>query len=213
LSQPESDSLSRRGRIITIEGVDAVGKHTQSLLLETWFNNRGLRVTSFSFPDYETPIGKEIKAFLAGRRDFQTEVRHMLFAANRWEKVSLIRKSQLENDIVIVNRYTESNLAYGLANGLRLEWLAALEEGIPKSDLVLVLDAPSKGLLSRRPGPKDSYERNSELQVRVQTIYKELAPKFGWMTIDGSGSVRSVHDSILEAVKKAGADSRTREKS
>ena len=120
------------------------------------------RSTSLSFPDYGTPIGKEIKAFLAGKRDFRAEVRHMLFAANRWEKSSLIRESQTENEVVIVNRYTESNLVYGVANGLRLDWLVALEEGLPKSDLVIVLDAPSKGLVSRRPGPKDSYEKDHE---------------------------------------------------
>ncbi|MGA2200015.1 MAG: dTMP kinase [Nitrososphaerales archaeon] len=201
--------MNHRGRIIAIEGVDAVGKHTQSLLLETWFRNHGIKSTSLSFPDYGTPIGKEIKAFLAGRRDFPAEVRHMLFAANRWEKSSLIRKSQAECEVVIVNRYTESNLVYGVANGLHLDWLASLEEGLPKSNLVMVLEDPSKGLVSRRPGRKDSYEKDQELQVRVQTLYKELAPKFGWMIIDGSRSVRSVHNSIVEAVR-ANIDARPR---
>ena len=197
----ESASLSRGGWIISIEGVDAVGKSTQSLRLQTWFKRKGFKVTSLSFPDYETPIGKEIKAFLAGKRDFQAEVRHMLFAANRWEKLAAIKESQSENEIIIVNRYTESNLVYGVANGLHLEWLAALEQGIPKSDLVMVLDAPSMALTSRRPGPKDSYEKNHELQLRVQSLYRELAPKFGWVIVDGSRSVRGVHDSIVGVVK------------
>lgn len=197
----DSASLSRGGRIISIEGVDAVGKSTQSLHLQTWFKSKGVKVTSLSFPDYETPIGREIKAFLAGKRTFQAEVRHMLFAANRWEKLAAIRESQIENEVVIVNRYTESNLVYGVANGLRLEWLAALEQGLPKSDLVIVLDAPSMALTSRRPGPKDSYEKDHEMQFRVQSLYRELAPKFGWIIVDGSRSVRGVHDSIIKVVK------------
>ena len=193
--------LTRKGRIVTIEGVDAVGKRTQSLLLQTWFKRQGLKTASLSFPDYGTPIGKEIKAFLAGRRAFGAEVRHILFAANRWEELSLIKEYQKVNDVVIVNRYTESNLAYGIANGLRLKWLLALEEGVPKADLVVVLDAPSKSLVSRRPGLKDSYEKDLELQTRVQTIYKELAAKFGWTVVDGSGNVRSVHNAIIRAIK------------
>ena len=197
----DSASLSRGGRIISIEGVDAVGKSTQSLHLQTWFKSKGVKVTSLSFPDYETPIGREIKAFLAGKRTFQAEVRHMLFAANRWEKLAANRESQIENEVVIVNRYTESNLVYGVANGLRLEWLAALEQGLPKSDLVIVLDAPSMALTSRRPGPKDSYEKDHEMQFRVQSLYRELAPKFGWIIVDGSRSVRGVHDSIIKVVK------------
>ena len=107
-------------------------------------------------------MGRRSESFLAGKRDYGAEVRHMLFAANRWEKVPLIREFQTENEVVIVNRYTESNLAYGVANGLRLEWLVALEEGMPKSDLVIVLDAPSASLISRRRGPKDSYEKDRE---------------------------------------------------
>lgn len=186
--------------IITIEGIDAVGKHTQSLLLEAWLKNNGHSVTSLSFPDYRTPIGKEIKSFLTGKRAFGPEVRHMLFAANRWEKVDSIRESQAQNEVVIVDRYTESNLAYGIANGLPLTWLVALEEGLPKSDLVIVLDAPSARLRARRQGRKDSYERDRELQSRVQMSYRKLATKFGWVTIDGSGSVESVHNTIKEAV-------------
>jgi dTMP kinase len=211
LKTRDSASLTRGGWIISIEGVDAVGKSTQSLRLQTWFKRKGVKVSSLSFPDYETPIGREIKAFLAGKRTFQAEVRHMLFAANRWEKLAAIRGSQIDNEVVIVNRYTESNLVYGVANGLRLEWLAALEQGMPKSDLVVVLDAPSTALTSRRPGPKDSYERDHEMQLRVQSLYRELAPRFGWIIVDGSGSVRGVHDSIIKVVKGS-LDARLRAK-
>jgi dTMP kinase len=124
----------------------------------------------------------------------------MLFAANRWEKVQSIRESQAENDVVIIDRYTESNLAYGVANGLPLAWLVALEEGLPKSDLVIVLDAPLAGLKARRQGPRDSYERDLNLQARVQMSYRKLATKFGWVTVDGSRSVEAVHNSIREVV-------------
>ena len=201
MKRQDSHSLNRRGWIVTVEGVDAVGKRTQSLLLQKWLEKQSFKVASLSFPAYETPIGKEIKAFLAGKRAFQAEVRHMLFAANRWEKLELIKEFQSENDVIIINRYTESNMAYGAAHGLRLQWLVGLEEGLPKSNLVLVLDAPSKSLVSRRPGVKDAYEKDDALQDRVQALYKELAPRFGWKVIDGSGSVRQVHESIIKAVK------------
>ena len=64
-------------------------------------------------------------------------------------------------------------------------------------------DEPSEGLVSRRPGLKDSYEKDSQLQARVQTLYKELSPKFCWMTIvDGSKkSVGIVHDSVVRTVE------------
>ena len=125
----------------------------------------------------------------------------MLFAANRWEKVSIIRGYQDEEKVIIVNRYTESNLVYGLANGLSISWLTALEKGIPKTDLVLVLDAPPKLLDSRRPD-KDSYEKNEDLQLRTSVLYKKLAPKFGWSVVDATRSVEEVHGSIVRVVKR-----------
>ena len=189
--------------MIGIEGIDAVGKQTQSSLLERWLRDRGLKTTSLSFPDYDTSIGKEIRAFLSGQRDFLPELQHMLFAANRWEKAPLIRQYKETNTITIVNRYSESNFAYGLADGLDIEWLMALEQGLPKTDLVIVLDASPSGLMSRRPGQGDSYETNSKLQSSAQEAYKKLAPLFGWRVVDASKDIETVHASVVEIVKKS----------
>ena len=138
--------MGSSGHIISIEGIDAVGKQTQTLLLEAWLSKNKMKTVTLSFPDYETPIGKEIRAFLSGNRSFLPELQHMLFAANRWEKVPLINRYRAIGRTMIINRYSESNIVYGAANGLDVEWLRALEEGVPRSDAVMVLDAPVKGL-------------------------------------------------------------------
>ena len=57
--------LKSTGRLIAIEGLDAVGKKTQSQRLSDWLRQTGIKTSLMSFPDYYTPIGKEIKAFLA----------------------------------------------------------------------------------------------------------------------------------------------------
>jgi dTMP kinase len=86
------------------------------------------------FPDYTTPIGMEIKAFLEGKRDYLSEVKHLLFSANRWEKKKEI-ESMLENGtIIVMNRYWQSNLVYGAANGMDVNWLLRLDKGLPKED-------------------------------------------------------------------------------
>jgi dTMP kinase len=103
---------------------------------------------------------------------------------------------------IVVNRYSESNTVYGLANGLQVEWLATLERGIPKPDLVLVLDAPHTPLASRRPGTKDAYERDSDLQSRAARLYRELAPRFGWVLVDATKEIQTVHESLIEVVKE-----------
>ncbi len=188
------------GFLLTIEGVDGVGKKTQSRLLNTQFKLKHLKIKLLGFPDYTTPIGREIKAFLAGNRNYPPELIHLLFAANRWEKREELRSLLGEGNIVIVNRYTESNLVYGKANGLSLAWLANLEDGLPKSDLVIILDAPPTFLASRRSIKKDIYEADIRLQERVRKTYRELARKFRWIVIDATGNMETVHMRILKAV-------------
>lgn len=192
------------GYLIAIEGIDAVGKNTHSNLLSARLRRRGVKTSHMSFPDYDTPIGKEIKSFLAGRRSYPTELQHLLFAANRWEKSGEIRSRLRAGETIIVNRYTESNLAYGRANGLDVDWLRNLEEGMPRADLVIVLDAPPKSLVSRRPASgKDAYERSSALQSKAQKAYRELARKGGWKLIDAGGAVRDIQAAVLATVREA----------
>jgi len=197
-----------RGVLISIEGLDAVGKRTQASLLASWFSSRGHTVQIVSFPDYSTPLGIEIKRFLNGDVDYPPEVRHILFAANRWEKKQELESILSRTDLVIVNRYSESNLAYGVANGLKLEWLINLEDGLPKPDATVVLDAPVVRLLSRRARAKDEYERNADLQERTRSAYLKLARDFGWKVVDATRGIeatsRLLIGTITESLRAAG---------
>jgi dTMP kinase len=191
------------GYIIGIEGIDAVGKNTQSLLLSTRLRKNGVKTTLMSFPDYDTVIGKEIKSFLSGRRTYPTELQHLLFAANRWEKSEEIKSRLRAGETIIVNRYSESNLAYGTANGLDIAWLTNLERGLPQANMVIVLDAPRRFLISRRTDDsKDAYERNSKLQGKAQKAYRELARKRGWKLVAADGPIGDVQATVLKSVRE-----------
>jgi dTMP kinase len=191
------------GYIVAIEGIDAVGKNTHSLLLYKWLRKNGVETVRMSFPDYDTRIGEEIKSFLSGGRRYPTELQHLLFAANRWEKLEEIKSCIRAGETIIVNRYTESNLAYGMANGLDAVWLANLEKGLPRADLVIVLDAPPRSLSWRRPGSsKDVYEKSSALQDKAQKAYRELARTHDWSLIDADGPVGDVQAKVVESVRE-----------
>jgi dTMP kinase len=189
----------RKGIFIAIEGIDAVGKKTQTSILESWLRSRGLSTRTLSFPVYETTIGKEIEKFLAGAVSYPPEVRAMLYAANRWEKKGELDATLANTDATIVNRYTGSNLAYGISSGLELQWLLNLELGLPQPDLVLVLDAPPATLVPRRGG-KDSYERNADLQAQARGAYLELAAKFRWRVVDAERGIDETSRTIRSAV-------------
>ncbi len=190
--------MKKDGALIAIEGIDAVGKRTQSSLLEASLRSRGFAVSTMSFPDYGTDIGREIRRFFAGEKDYPPEAIHMLLAANRWEDRERISSSLSSCDLLLINRYSGSNLAYGTANGLKLDWLVGLEAGLPGADLVCVLDAAPQTIVSRRERKKDRYERNSELQERARQAYLDLAPQFGWRIVDASRDIVTTSRALLE---------------
>ena len=188
--------------IIVFEGGDQAGKKTQSTLLEKKLKSAKIKTKLFSFPDYSTPIGKEIDQYLHGKRKFSPQVIHCLLAANRWEKVDEIKKAQQRNSVIIMNRYRESNLVYGLVNGLKLDWLENLDLGLPKSDLVIVLDVPQTESFSRKRSNRDRYEKNKDFSQNISRTYKNMAKKNKWKIIDATKSKQEVHQSIMKIFGK-----------
>jgi dTMP kinase len=194
------------GLFLAVEGVDAVGKRTQTSILKAWLRKEGLSTRTLSFPAYETTIGKEIRRFLVGKVHYPPQVRAMLYAANRWEKKEELVASTSKTDVTIVDRYSGSNFAYGVSIGLKLDWLVALEKGLPEPRLTLVLDAPLARIARR--GAKDSYERNADLQESARRAYLDLASKLGWKVIDANSGIDETAESIRAAVSQALAERR-----
>lgn len=188
--------------IIVIEGGDQAGKFTQSTMLEKALKKRKIKTKLFHFPDYETPIGKEIRKYLDGKRKFPPQVIHCLLAANRWEKLNEIMAAEEKNSVLIMNRYYHSNLIYGLANGLKQKWLENLDQGLPKADLVILLDVTQKESFRRQKTHRDKFEKNEEFLRKISKIYRTTAKKKHWKIIDASKPKDEVHDEILKTFSK-----------
>ena len=188
--------------IITFEGGDQAGKKTQSAMLQKRLRSAKIKIKLFSFPDYSTPIGKEINRYLHGKRKYPAQVIHCLLAANRWEKAAEIKKAQEKNSVVIMNRYRESNLVYGITNGLKLDWLEKLDEGLPKSDLVFVLDVQQKESFARKKQNRDKFEKDKQFYSKISQGYKRLAKKKRWRIVNASQSKTEVHDDVMRIVTK-----------
>ncbi|WP_420546282.1 dTMP kinase [Nitrosopumilus sp.] len=184
--------------IIVIEGGDQAGKLTQSKMLERALKKRKLKTKLFHFPDYQTPIGKEIRQYLDGKRKFPPQVIHCLLSANRWEKLDQIKAAQEKNSVLIMNRYYHSNLVYGIANGLKQKWLESLDAGLPKSDIVILLDVTQKESFSRQKKNRDKFEKNEQFLRKISKLYQTTAKQKRWKIIDASKPKQQVHEEIMK---------------
>ncbi|HET7642080.1 MAG TPA: dTMP kinase [Nitrososphaeraceae archaeon] len=191
-----------QGQIIVLEGIDKAGKGTQCKLLQNNILKTGLNCKILDFPDYSTNIGKEVRSFLDLKRSYSKEVQHMLLSANRWEKKGEIEKMLQDGTIIIMDRYYQSNLVYGLSNGLDLNWLLNLDKGLPKEDLVIVLEIDPKTSYNRVNYNRDLFEKNLEFLSHVKQNYQKLSKLYKWKIINGEETKEKIHIKISKIVKE-----------
>ncbi len=195
--------------LIAFEGLDQSGKETQARRLAEALRADGRRVETLSFPDYSTPIGREIEAALAGMRHFGPDVMQLLYIANRYEKKPQIL-DWLSRDVdVVCDRYAASSIAYGESQGLEPAWLTDAQRNLPHADLTIVLDIAPETAVSRKLSGRDLYERDLALLGRVRDSYRRQASQPGWAFISGEQPVDVIAEQIRQLV--AGKKSRNRE--
>ena len=189
------------GRLIVVEGIDQAGKQTVCERLVERLRSDGVPAELTGFPDYTTPLGHEIAAFLRGERDFPPQARQLLYAANRWERASEIRAWLAAGRAVVVDRYVASGIAYGTAHGLDSAWMREVERGLPAADLTVLLDVTPEVSVARKQTARDAYEARTELLTRARDAYLELARAPGWRVVDATGDKASVWSAVLGAVE------------
>ena len=188
------------GPLIVVDGIDQSGKKTQTQLLARRIRQKGVHCVAWNFPAYQTPIGRVLKAYLAGREQPDFHAVHLLYAANKWEVAKKVADQMEHGCVLVANRYTPSNLAYGVAHGLPLRWLRALEVGLPKPTRVFILDVPIKTSFRRKERSRDVHEKDSAYLQNARRAYLRLARKYHWRVVNGNADPLSVHEVIWKEV-------------
>lgn len=188
----------KRGALIVLEGVDKAGKTTQCKKLVQALQQSGRPAEMMRFPDRTTTIGQLISAYLEKKSDLEDHTVHLLFSANRWELVPLMKKKLEQGTTLIVDRYAFSGVAFTSAKpGFSLDWCKSPDVGLPRPDLVMFLQlSPAEAALRGQFG-EERYE-TSAFQKTVQQKFEHLMkdPSVNWQVIDASQSVDSVHKDI-----------------
>jgi dTMP kinase len=185
--------------LIAFEGLDQSGKATQARMLRTRLAHDYARVRLVSFPDYETPIGKEIARALAGERDFGPDTMQLLYIANRFEYKPRVDLWLSAGDVVICDRYRASSIAYGEAQGLDPAWLDDAQRPLPRPAVTVFLDIPPEAGEKRKTDNRDVFERDLALLGRVRESYRRQAGQPDWVVIDATPA----RDEVAEAVARA----------
>ena len=186
--------------LIAFEGLDQSGKETQARHLRARLQQEGRTVRAASFPDYDTPVGREIRQALAGERDFGPEVMQLLYVANRFEYKPRLDAWLRAGDLVVCDRYRASSVAYGEAMGLDPEWLEVIQQPLPPATVTVFLDIAPETAVVRKQSGRDRFERDLALLGRVRQSYQRQAAAHGWLIIDAERSKDEVREAVARAV-------------
>jgi dTMP kinase len=191
------------GLLIAVEGIDGAGKTTLARALGEGFRRAGIPVKASKEPT-QGPWGSILRASAAeGRLTPQEELRYLL--RDREQHVQQLIKPALHDDeVVILDRYYPSNVAYQGAAGLDVADLLAQNAFAPVPDLVLVLDLePTEGLrrIRARGDQPNHFETEDALHAsRAIFLTMELPTR---VVLDASQSIADVERASWHAIFRA----------
>ncbi len=210
------------GKLIVFEGTDGAGKSTQFELLTRRLEERGTAFRRLRFPRYEEPSSALIRMYLDGAfgarpGDVNAYAASAFYAVDRyasWAKDW--RKDYEAGALFLADRYTTSNAVHQgskLPEGEQeafFRWLYDFEFcklGLPRPDLVLLLDLPVEmtlELMRRRAGAggrkADIHEKDIGYLRACRRTALHAARIYGWTVVEAG------RDGILRAVEDIAAE-------
>lgn len=187
------------GKLIVVEGIDGVGKGTQSDLLVSRLTDERYAVEKYAFPRYGNPACADVEAYLNGEHGDPDKVDPYVaagwFAEDRHAASEEMREVLSRGTTIICDRYVDSNAGHqgGKIQDVAerekfLKWLYELEyekNGVPRPDLVIILYAHADigqrlvGQKDKRDylteGTHDGHEGNLEHLQRANDSFTWLA--------------------------------------
>ena len=159
--------------LVTFEGIEGSGKSTQAKLLYDRLKDLGVDCILTKEPG-ATYIGQKIREILLipQKERITKDAELFLYLADRAQHIEHVIKPALkEKKIVIVDRFTDSTIAYqGYGRGISIEFLEMLNKKVTddiEPDITFLLDLdPEEGL--RRAKVRNTLNTKSSLEVRFE---------------------------------------------
>jgi dTMP kinase len=171
-----------RGKFITVEGIEGVGKSTNIAVLVERIEAAGHHVLTTREPG-GTPFAEDIRDILMNRSDEPVpEIAELLlmFAARSFNVNNVIVPALEAGTWVVCDRFTDSSRAYqGGGRGLPMETIDRIADwvhGETWPDLTILLDAPVE-IGMERAGTRSAPDRIEQNGTIFLSVYASVTCK------------------------------------
>jgi dTMP kinase len=203
--------VTARGKFISLEGGEGVGKSTQvRALAKALEGRRSIQLVSTREPGGSAGAEKIRELLLSRDEKWDAEAEALLFAAARADHVRTIIAPALEaGRWVLSDRFVDSSLAYqGGAGGLGIETVRAINafavgEYFPDRTLVLVLDeGGDRARVRDSEGTDRIGGRGADYHHKVDLAFRLIAAEEPERVrlVDASGAPEEVTERLLDAL-------------
>ena len=204
--------MTERGRFISLEGGEGVGKSTQLKALSDALRGKGIDVVVTREPGGSEGAERIRELLLTGEEDrWNAEAEALLFAAARTDHVDKVIRPAIHNGKwVLSDRFIDSSLAYqGGAGELGIEAVRAInafgiKEWFPDRTLVLSLAeggararARDNDESDRIGGRSENYHQKVDLAFRLIAAEEPERVRL----VDASGSAAEVTERLLASLE------------
>lgn len=200
-----------RGKFITIEGGEGVGKSTNIAYVKSLLEEKGIDCIVTREPG-GTPLAEEIREVLLKHREervvSETELL-LMFAARAQHLYQLILPAINEGKWVVSDRFTDATYAYQSGGrGVPADQVALLEKFVQKDfkpSITLLLDAPVEiGMTrARERGKLDRFEEERSAffnKVRKNYLERAKAEPDRFKIIDATQSLELIQSNIRQVL-------------
>lgn len=204
-----------RGRFITVEGTEGVGKTTNLDFIQQLLEQQGIPVVRTREPG-GTPLAEDIRALLLTPRNepvADSAELLLMFAARAQHLQQLILPALEAGQWVLCDRFTDATYAYqGGGRGMDVGRIAQLEQlvqGDLRPDLTLLLDLPVATGLSRARARSTPDRFESERvaffeAVRAHYLQRAAHEPERFAVIDAAPALPQVQAQIRRALARLG---------
>lgn len=201
--------MIERGKFITLEGGEGVGKSTNLAFLQSRLLDAGIDVRVTREPG-GTPLGEAIRSLLLNEGPTAPSALAevlLVFAARAQHIQEVIEPALAAGRWVLCDRFTDATYAYqGFARGLSQSAIATLEslvQGSLQPDLTVLLDLPPSIGLKRasQRAELDRFEVEDEAffnRVREGYLTRSLENPERWLVINAGQDLEGVQRALAQ---------------
>lgn len=179
---PMLSTIPRRGKFLTLEGIDGAGKSSHTLFIADRIRAQGFDVITTREPG-GTRLGEALRAMLLNDKMHPDTEALLMFASRREQLAEIIEPALAAGKWVICDRFTDSTYAYQCGGrGLPLERIDVLAQWVHshlQPDLTFFFDAPlaiARERLDKNTAEPDKFEREQQdFFAKVRAAYLQLA--------------------------------------